>query len=248
MGNKFNKNKIIHIKPSNINQTNEFNNLLNIIDKYDISSNKIKWYPDDDLYNKYNSYEKECLQINNYKNDIIKLKENKKRLEELINNNNNNIYNNKYDEIINLNNKTDLINCESEIIILESIINKFNNFRSSIIDSWINYYNFIKNLILDNDLYFVNINNLITSQNLYVYLLSQIRLLYNVKDDEENKIMNNIKKLNNVIDLKYIINKINNDNSKYVKRCNQLDLLTGEDKYKMFLNNKHDIITYNDKY
>ena len=240
MGNFVNKQKktnLIQVKPYDNND--EYNKLLEIINKNN-SNNKIKWRPNDDIYNKFNLYEIESLDIKKSKDKIKILEDKIKILENKINNIE---INDNFDKISDMNNKTDLINYESEIILLKSKIDKFNNTFD--INLWCNYNNIIKNLIIDNDLYFVNINNLLSSQNVHIYLLSQIRLLYNIKDDKD--ILNKLNKLNNIIDLKYVIYKINNDNNKYVEKTNILDNLLGEDKYKMFLNNKVDVISYNEK-
>ena len=80
----------------------------------------------------------------------------------------------------------------------------------------------ISNLIKNNNLD-ISINNLISSHNLYIYLLSLVRQLYNIKED--SIIIDKIKKLDNVIDMKYIIHKIKNNNNEYIKKINQLDKL-----------------------
>ena len=240
MGNfliKQKKNNLIQIKPYNNDEyNNEYNKLLEIINK-NKSDNRNKWRPNDNLYNRYNLYEIESLCIKKSKDKIKILEEKIKILEDKINNVK---INNNYDKITDMNNKTDLINYESEIILLKSKIDKFNETFN--LNLWFDYNNMIKNLIINNDLYFVNINNLITSQNLYIYLLSQIRLLYDIKNDEKD-ILNKLNKLNNVIDLKYVIYKINDDNNKSVDKINLLDNLLGEDKNKMFLKNKIDVIS-----
>jgi len=240
MGNfliKQKKNNLIQVKPyDNDDYNNEYNKLLEIINK-NKSDNRNKWRPNDNLYNRYNLYEIESLCIKKSKDKIKILEEKIKILEDKINNVK---INNNYDKITDMNNKTDLINYESEIILLKSKIDKFNETFN--LNLWFDYNNMIKNLIINNDLYFVNINNLITSQNLYIYLLSQIRLLYDIKNDEKD-ILNKLNKLNNVIDLKYVIYKINDDNNKSVDKINLLDNLLGEDKNKMFLKNKIDVIS-----
>jgi len=231
MGNflkKQNNNNLIQVKPYN---NNEYNKLLDIINTNN-TNNKIKWRPNDDLYNRYNLYEIESLEIKKSK-DKIKILEDKIII--LENKINNIELNDNFDKISDMNNKTDLINYESEMILLKSKIDKFDN--SFNLNLWFDYNNIIKNLIIDNDLHFVNINNLLSSQNLYIYLLSQIRLLYNINDEKD--ILNKLNKLNCIIDLKYILYKINDNNNKYIEKINILDNLLGEDKYKMFLTNNN---------
>jgi len=74
------------------------------------------------------------------------------------------------------------------------------------------------------------INNITSSNNIYTYLLLLVRQLYNIKEDK--KIMNKIKKLDSIIDLKYVIHKIKNDNMEYITKINYLDKLLGDDKFK----------------
>jgi len=181
-------------------EQNDNDKLLNLLD-YKNNNNISKWRPNDDLYNQYNKYEKNLCELNKLNINLESFKIKRNKIKEIIKSNENKILNN-YDKILVLNNKTNLINIESEIIILENKIKELNQLDNNILDNWLDYNTQISNLIKNNILD-ISINNLISSYNLYIYLLSLVRQLYNIKED--SIIMNKIKKLNNVIDMKYIV-------------------------------------------
>jgi len=126
MGLNNSKNKI-HIDQNNHDK------LLSLISIKDNETARYqnKWRPNDELYDQYNIYENNISQLNKFNNKLNSLNEKKNKLNDIIS---------KDDDQINiLNNKTILLNLDSEIIYLENKIKYINNLDVNIVDNWFNY-------------------------------------------------------------------------------------------------------------
>jgi hypothetical protein len=224
MGTFYSKQK--YISNNYMSSSNNKFILVNL-DKNNITN---RWIPNDELYYKYNELTINIQYINKYKNILKELLEKKNRLE-------NYIQQNKYktieDKINNLNDIEELSKVNIDIVKYENKI--IFSYDDNIINQWEIYINELNNIIVFNNLYeFININNLYSSDHIYIYLKQLI--------SSNSKYINIINKLNEIIDLKSIIVKCSQKNIDYYERVLQIKkfdeslFIVGCLKYNLYTN------------